>query len=156
MVYDGLKFYKRGFKILTNIKSLVYGEYITSNDILTLSRQSKLRDCVLLIDEIELFFDSRNFSNSVNKDFSGFLQQIRKRNIHILCTCQYISLVDIRIRQQTDLIIRPEIDKYTLFCKVYYFDITQLEDDDKSISPTFLVYNAKPIFQLYDTFEMIE
>jgi hypothetical protein len=117
---------------------------------------------VLVIDEIEYFFDCRDWNRKGKKEilqqFSHFLQEIRKKNVHILCTCQYISLIDIRIRQQIDIVAYPHFIKNLTICKVYYFDITKLEDDysNDNLSPTFLIYDPKPVFKLYDTLEMIK
>lgn len=160
MVKDALRCYNKGFKIYSNISSLKFGQYITSDFILSLNRSSKLKNCVLVIDEIELFFDSREFSQTQNKQFSRFLQQIRKRNIHILCTCQYISLIDIRIRQQLDSISYPYYDKNNGFCKVYYYNLTKLEglngENGPKLTPSLAVFDAKPLFKLYDTLELLE
>jgi zona occludens toxin (predicted ATPase) len=162
MTKDALKFFQRGFRVLTNLTSLKFGEKVSAEFILSLSRDSQLSNCVLVIDEIEYFFDSREWNSKGKKEilrqFSHFLQEIRKKNINILCTCQYISLVDIRIRQQIDTMVYPHFVLKLSICKVYYFDITKLEDDYSNInlSPTFVVYDAKPIFKLYNTFEMIK
>jgi len=156
MVKDAFRFFENKYKIYANFH-LAFGEFISSEEVLNLSRNSELRDCVLVIDEIELFFDSRNFNKGESKTFSNFLQQIRKRNMIILCTTQYTNLIDLRIRQQIDLICYPDFDKKTGFCSCNYFDLTKIEDDQKrvNISPCLVVYNAKPIFQLYDTYELL-
>lgn len=156
MVKDAYKFHQAGFKVYGNL-TLKFGNYISSQEVVDLNRRSDLKDCVLVIDEIELFFDSRNFSKQENKTFSHFLQQIRKRNIVILCTAQYVNLIDLRIRQQLDLIVYPNYDKKTQLCRAYYFDLTKIEDafSSFSLSPTYVVYNGNKIFGLYDTYEML-
>lgn len=156
MVKDAYNYCKEGYSIYANL-NLSFGKYISSDDVLKLNRKSALRDCVLVIDEIELFFDSRSFSKEENRTFSHFLQQIRKRNIIILCTCQYINLVDLRIRQQLDIISYPNFDKKSLFCGVNYFDLTKLEDNMSltDFKPIFVIYNAFPVFSLYDTHEIL-
>lgn len=158
MVKDSLKFYQRGFKVLTNLTSLKFGEKVDSDYILSLSRKSELFNCVLVIDEIELFFDSREFSKKENKEFSKFLQQIRKRNVNILCTCQYINLIDLRIRQQLDVIVYPHHDSRYNSCGAVYIDLTTLEDDFRQVDPrmSLVVYNKLPVFNLYDTNEMLK
>ena len=159
LVKDAKRFYNNKFTVYTNMSSLSFGKVVTCEYILNLSRKSELKNCVLVIDEIELFFDSRQFGNKENKAFSGFLQQIRKRNVHILCTCQYIGLIDIRIRQQLDFMGYPHFDKKTGFCKIYYFDLTRLEDDFNSkfkLKPTLCVFDGSGIFPLYDTNEMLD
>lgn len=158
MVKDGKRYFDRGFKVYSNMKSLKFGEYVDSTFILNINRQSQLFNCVLIIDEIELFFDSREFSKKENKDFSKFLQQIRKRNVNILCTCQYVGLVDLRIRQQIDIIVYPHFDKVSLYVTCYYFDLTKLEDDfnPMDLKPSVVVYNAFKVFSLYNTYEILK
>lgn len=153
MVKDALKYHQRGFRVLSNL-SLTFAEKVTSEYLLGLDRTSQLYNCVLVIDEIEVFFDSRSWKKEENKKFSNFLQQIRKRNVFILCTAQYTNLIDIRLRQQIDTLAMPFFDKNSLFCKCIYVDITSFESSriPKSVQS---LYYAKPIFQLYDTTEMI-
>lgn len=157
MVKDGLKAYQRGFRIIANFK-LKFGEYMSNEEVLGLNRESSLKDCVLLLDELQLFFDSRNFGSKQNKDFSNFIQQIRKRNIHILGTTQYTNTIELRFRQHIDIVAYPQFDKETGYCKVYYFDISIFENDleEVKISPSMAVYDAKQVFPLYDTNEMLK
>lgn len=157
MVRDAYKMYSNGYNIYSNM-TLSFGKYISSEDVLELNKDSMLFNCVLVLDELQLFFDSRNFTRQKNKDFSNFIQQSRKRNIHIFYTTQYINTVDLRIRQQTDIIAYPNFDDKTKFCHVFYFDLTKLEDDFEvlALNPVTVVYDAKPIFKLYDTYEMLK
>lgn len=156
MVKDAYNFYKAGFRVFGNLK-LGFGKLITSDEVVSLDHASDLKNCVLVVDEIELFFDSRNFGKTQNKTFSHFLQQIRKRNIVILCTAQYVNLIDLRIRQQLDIVVYPRFDKKTKFCSVNYFDLTKIEDcfTEVKLNPTYLVYDASKIFPLYDTYELL-
>jgi hypothetical protein len=156
LVKDLLKYHLDGYKIYSNIQ-LTFGEFIPSSEVLLLSRDSNLRNCVLGIDEIELFFDSRNFSKLENKTFSNFLQQLRKRNIIILCTAQFTNLIDIRLRNQLDFMCYPSFDKHTGYCSACYFDLTKMENSlsNAPISSGLVVYDAKPIFKLYNTLELL-
>jgi len=158
MCKDALKFYKLGYRIISNM-TLSFGENITGEEVLALNRSSELYDCVLVIDEMQLFFDSRNFGNKGNKDFSNFIQQIRKRNVHILFTTQYLGTVDLRIRQHIDVVCYPKFNKELSICDCRYFDITKLEDDYdfiKPLKPVRVIYDAKPIFPLFNTNEMLK
>lgn len=156
MVKDAFHYYKRGYKVLANF-NMKFGDYISSNDVLALDKTSELMNCVLVLDELQIFFDSRNFRRKENIDFSNFIQQIRKRNVHILGTTQYVNAVELRFRQHIDIVVYPHFDKISFYCRVYYFDISILEDDleDTKVSPSLIVYNARPIFDLYDTYEML-
>lgn len=156
MVKDAYKFYLEGYKIYSNIK-ISFGESIAKDEILNLNKDSDLHDCVLIIDELMLIFDSRNFSTKKNKDFSYFIAQIRKRNIIILGTTQYTGGVELRFRQNIDVIAVPKFDVNTNICLCYYYDITLLEDglDPSCLIPSLVVYDGKQIFRLYNTNEFI-
>lgn len=156
MCKDAFKFYKNGYRILSNIK-LKFGEYITQKEVLALNKGSELYNCVLVLDELQLFFDSRNFAKKENKDFSYFIQQIRKRNIIILGTTQYIGCLELRFRQHIDCLVFPTYDKVSQICTIKYFDITILEDYGfKEITPVTTLFYAPPVFELYDTYEMLQ
>ena len=101
---------------------------------------------------MQLFFDSRLWKNNI--EFSHFIQQIRKRNIVILGTTQYIDTLDKRIRQNSDVLIKPRFIKEVDECINSVFDITSLEDND--IPKKFKIkFNAKKIYSLYDTSEIL-
>lgn len=153
MVKDAYKYKKLGWRVLSNI-TLGFSEIVTSDYLLSLDRDSDLRDAVLVIDEIEVFFDSRSWNSNVSKKFSYFLQQIRKRNIIILCTAQFVTLVDLRLRQQIDILALPNFNKNNFLVSTYYVDLTSFES---SKIPDYRgsLYYAKPIFSLYDTEEMV-
>lgn len=157
MTKDAYRFFCKGYKIYANY-GLTFGEKVTSDYILSLNRESNLFNCVLVLDELQLFFDSRNFSRQQNKDFSNFLQQSRKRNIHILYTTQYINTCDLRIRQQTDIVAYPKFNNKLQVCGCKYFDITLLEDGTEvyDLKPTLVIYPASRIFPLFDTNEMLK
>lgn len=55
---------------------------------------------IILLDEIHLYVDSYEFMSKHNKIIQNFFSQLRKRNILILATAQYIMNVDIRVRRQ--------------------------------------------------------
>lgn len=158
MVKDAFQFYLNGYRVISNMV-LPFGEYMTSEEVLSLSRTSGLFNCIIVLDELQLFFDSRNFGRESNKSFSYFIQQIRKRDIHILGTTQYVNTVELRFRQHIDIVAYPKFDKFTGMCSVDYYDLSLLEDmeviDLQNIKPVSVVYDARQIFGLYDTKEML-
>lgn len=158
MVKDGLKYKINGFSIVRNFEC-AFGEYITNEKILNLNKDSELYNCVLLLDELQIFFDSRNAMKKQNKLFSNFIQQIRKRNIIVLATTQYAGTVDLRFRQHVDVVAMPNYIKNLDVCEVTYFDMTSIEDNfiNNVKEPNYIkiVYDAKPIYNLYKTEEMI-
>lgn len=157
MVKDGYKFFNKGFKVLRNFHC-TFGEEVSNDEILNLDKHSDIHNAVVMIDEIQIFFDSRRSMRKQNLSFSNFIQQIRKRNITLLVTTQYTNAVDLRLRQHVDIIAVPRFIKDLNVCEVLYIDITAYEDMDMFNSEPPLqkiVYNARPIFDLYRTEEMI-
>jgi GTPase SAR1 family protein len=59
-----------------------------------------LNDSIILIDEIHIYLDSLDFMRKNNRRLQIFFSQLRKRNILLLGTTQYLMNVDIRIRRQ--------------------------------------------------------
>lgn len=107
-------------------------------------------DCLILLDEVYQYIDSRNSMKDMNRFFSYVLFQSRKKNLQIYIASQLSSSIDIRYRQLTDLRINCEKTnegfQYTLF--------RPSEPYENRIS--ILPYNqAKPFFKLYDTNEII-
>lgn len=157
MVKDAYQYYQEGYKIYANFQ-LAFGEYISGEEVLKLDKQSKLKNCVLVLDEVQTFFDSRNFKKSENKDFSYFIQQIRKRNIIILCTAQYVNTIDLRLRQHVQILVAPSFDIQFQICSVMYFDVTIMEDVGhiQELTPYKIYYDATQIYPLFDTYEMLK
>lgn len=158
MVKDGFKYFKGGRKVLRNFECK-FGEYISEEQILDLNKESLIFRCVIMLDEIQIFFDARRSMRKQNLTFSNFIQQIRKRDIILLASTQFINTVDLRFRQHADLIAYPKFFPQFLVCEVIYQDVTALEDyieTSKEPPSVKLVYDAKPVFKLYNTEEMIK
>lgn len=161
MVKDSQLFASNGFKIYRNFPANV-GEFLSTDDIISLDKDSNLKDCVILIDEIQILFDSRTSLKLENRNFSHFLQQIRKRNIIILCTTQYSNTVDLRLRQHIDILACPRFDIETEVCAVTYYDLsvigsllTDLLHPSLSLCSFTLIFYAPAVYPLYDTYHMI-
>jgi hypothetical protein len=162
MVKDGLKYFKNGWKVLRNF-DLSFGDYISEENILTLDKNSNIKNCVIMMDEVQIFFDARRFMKKENVNFSNFIQQIRKRNITLLGTTQFSNTIDLRFRQHIDIVAYPNFISKGLsnpICEVIYVDVTSIEDNILgSVSePLYckIVYNPLEIFKLYKTEEMIK
>lgn len=162
MVKDGYAYYLEGYRVLHNFECK-FGEYIENEEILALSKESDLNNCVLMIDEIQIFFDNRRSMTKQNITFSNFVQQIRKRNIIILATTQYSNTIDVRLKQHLDIIGFPAFKKDKNICVITYMDLTRLQDNDlmlgtdAEIKPLTvkIVFNGQNLFNLYNTKEMI-
>lgn len=161
MVKDMYKYSYRGWEIYTNIGVNFAHNELTEEHIKNLNRSAGLKNCVIAIDEIQIFFDSRLSQKKENKNFSNFVQQIRKRNIKLLFTTQYISTVDKRIRQHIDYIIKPKmlsILSNNDICQYRIVDMSSIEENEfgEITMPKERVTNflTEQIFKLYDTKEM--
>lgn len=159
MIKDSFIYKSDGLKVYNNMQKCKVGVYKTNEEILSINKDDKkFFNCVLVIDEIQSLFDSRRSMKKTNLDFSYFLQQIRKRNIILLCTTQYTNTIDLRLRQHIDIIAIPRHNKDYDVCQVDYVDVTSIEDQEFGMSEPLkisLVYNAKNVYPLYDTEEMI-
>ena len=56
---------------------------------------SYYNNSIILMDEIHLYLDSRDFMSKNNRKIQTFFSQLRKRNILLLGTSQYIMHVDV-------------------------------------------------------------
>ena len=158
MIKDGLKYKNHGWKVFSNMENQKIAQYMSNEKILNIDKESDIKNCVLVIDEIQTLFDSRRSMKKQNLDFSYFIQQIRKRNIILLCTTQYTNTVDLRLRQHIDILAVPRHDSEYNVCTVKYIDMTSIEDVEYGINEpksVEIVYNAKQIYKLYNTDEMI-
>src|SRR3972149_3309599 len=97
MVKDGLLYYLKGYRVLRNFECS-FGENISDEEILNLNKNSNIFNCILMMDEVQIFFDARRSMRNQNLNFSNFIQQIRKRNIILLGTTQFANTVDLRFR----------------------------------------------------------
>jgi hypothetical protein len=64
---------------------------------------TELEDCVLFLDEFYQIVDSRNSGTKVNKLFSYFMVQTRKRGVDLYYCTHHIENVDVRLRRATDI-----------------------------------------------------
>lgn len=154
MTKDALKYHRAGWKVYTNLEETEF-ENVTSEFIFSLSGDSELRNCVLVIDEIELFFDSRDWKKTEARFFSRFLQQIRKRNVLILCTAQFTNLIDVRLRQQIDSLCICSYCKQDEYCTCFYVDLTSIESNPNNPNCFEITYYAPPIFKYYNTHQLL-
>lgn len=65
-------------------------------------------DSIILLDEIHIYFDSLDFNRKESRRMQIFFSQLRKRNILLLATTQYIMNLDVRIRRQCKNVFEME------------------------------------------------
>ena len=160
MILDAYKYMLRGFPIYTNMNGIrIPHTKLTNEQILDMAEQDEFMNCVLMIDEIQVLFDSRTSNKKKNRNFLNFIQQIRKRGVRLLYTTQFNRRVDVGIREHLDIEARPRLiitsDKDKPLIEVTYLDLTSQEDVGYIVSTT-KVYEAYKVFELFDTNERIE
>lgn len=166
MVKDAYMYWLDGWPVYTNMKNIAFPHtYVEEEDLLKIDKRTELDDCVLVIDEIQILLESRTSGRVSQRNFSYFIQQIRKRNIILLCTTQFTNTVDLRLRQHLDVKAEPYFDKALQVCEVKYIDLTQLFngsvfgdimlEDNEEDAVASVVYDAIQVYGLYDTKEKI-
>jgi len=108
---------KRGYIVYSNIwlnPSYFYWK--------KLRRGQKLHDCVVLLDEAHLYFDSRYRPKAeVQRWLKLLTVESRHRNIYVIATTQNFNAVDKMFRQNLNYIIVPSLHKTTdtLYLRIY-------------------------------------
>ena len=106
---------------------------------------------IMLLDEIHIYFDSRDFMKQNNRIIQNFFSQLRKRNILLLATTQYILHLDVRIRRQALAVFQMA----NLKDGIFRVDVHEIDGYYTSFIRTELV-NLTDYFKYYDTNELIE
>ena len=107
-------------------------------------------NAIILLDEIHIYLDSLDFMRKNNRRLQTFFSQLRKRNILLLATTQYVMNVDIRIRRQCSNVFEMKSLKngiYRVTTHVidgYYTEMVSMYDVD-----------LRPYYNHYDTNEII-
>lgn len=159
------KHYKQGKKIYSNLNVKFPHEKITLSSLLSLNFQN----ATIGIDEAQQYLDCRTSSSKRNRIISYLIFQSRKRSVDIFFTSQQFHNLDIRLRNNADLIyyctalkkitkndenvLRPattqEIEERNIdLIKIKKFDI------GLQIAYSF-IFNPKKYFTLFDTDEII-
>lgn len=63
----------------------------------------ELEDCVLFLDEMYQIADSRSAGSKLNKLFTYFMVQTRKRNVDVYFCTHHLDHVDLRLRRAADI-----------------------------------------------------
>lgn len=70
---------------------------------LTHLQDEELDECILLLDEAYLYLESRASQSRMNKLFTYFIAQTRKRGVDLYVCTQHIDVVDKRLRRAVDI-----------------------------------------------------
>lgn len=101
------KAHDAGFNVFSNywLSFIDEDHYITFEEMSRLPEY--LKDGFVGMDEIQIALDSRESLSSNNKSLTTLVTQIRKRGLTLIYTTQRMGMADLRLRQQTDILIFP-------------------------------------------------
>jgi len=124
-----------------------------SIDILDVIRDNPdyFNNSIMLLDEIHIYFDSRDYMRQNNRIIQNFFSQLRKRNILLLATTQYILHLDVRIRRQALAVFQMT----NLKDGIFRVDVHEIDGYFTRFVRSELV-NLNNYFMYYDTNELIE
>lgn len=74
-------------------------------DLIEIQQRDEIRDGLVLLDEWNLFCNSRRSGSMSNIIFNGIVQLIRKRKLSFYITTQLFMTLDKNIREQTDITV---------------------------------------------------
>lgn len=147
---------KDNYKIMTNYEVSFRDDVITPDKMgAFFDRVNKVNDdTLMIIDEFHIFTDSRLSSSRHNILMSYFITQTRKQNIQLIYTTQQFGQVDVRVRDNTDLLAIPNYNpKHDIMTVIY------LKRNWFSGQFEFSHYkrfnNLKPIFDTYNTKQLM-
>jgi len=108
---------------------------------------------IVFLDEAYTYLESRISMSHLNKAMSYVIFQSRKRNLDIYLTAQMFSTIDVRFREQTDILIKCKRIINDNFNGFKYKIINLNSESIKTM--LFPMSEAKTYFHLYNTYEII-
>ena len=90
-------------KIISNVHLNFPYQHFSLEWFLEHVADGELEDCVLIVDEMYQIADSRSGQSKLNKLFSYFVVQTRKRGVDMYICTHVLRNVDIRLRQAVDI-----------------------------------------------------
>lgn len=176
MTYYAYKYFKEGYDVFCNYNLSFPHKKITKQTLTDYTKgQVQFNKTVFCIDEIYLIFDSRNFGRAFSKLFSYFVLQTSKRGCHLFGTAQFFNTVDKRFRENTNFLcycqrqVKTKTGQYLpvanklrflkknqeLYIKNNFIIKGSLEGVFNHNQSKAYYLRAKPIFDLYDTTELL-
>jgi len=101
IIKKAYEYHNLGYTIYSNVHLHFPYKKLTLKDII----ECKLRNAVVIIDEIHLFLSSRNSMSIISREIcDGFLSMVRKAGLIIYATTQTERKVDVRFREEKDFL----------------------------------------------------
>jgi len=153
LVLEALKSIKQGRKVYSNFDIAIDGIV----KIKGFSDLVKVRDGLVILDELNLWFPSRLWQ-SIPPEILSLWAQSRKRGIDLFYSTQHLDRVDKVIREVTNYVIR--CNSISIFgLQFFVYSTYQPEEWDKQNRKSLgrrIVRFKQSIANLYDTYQIIE
>jgi len=96
---------KKGIKVISNVHLNNMPDYKQFDLAWFIEHlvDHEMENCVLLLDEAYQIFDSRSSQTKMNKLFSYFVVQARKRDVDLYICTHHISHIDLRVQRAVDV-----------------------------------------------------
>lgn len=98
------EYFKNGRKIISNnhINNIPYQHFNLEWFVDNIAT-NEMEDCVLFLDEAYQYMDSRMSQSKVNRLFTYFIVQTRKRGVDMYICTHHIDNIDLRLRRAIDI-----------------------------------------------------
>lgn len=114
----------------------------------------KVENAIVLFDEIDTTADSRNFKSYDQIFFTHLFKQMGKKGLTFMYTSQRSHMVEKRIRDQTDYVIKTSKNWLTGKIKYDWFDC-QTNEFGTHVK-TYLLTKPSVFYEMYDSFAIVE
>ena len=95
--------YTRGRDIISNVHVNFPYQQLDTQFFVEHMLDTELSDCVMILDEAYIYLDARTSASKLNKLFTYFIAQTRKRNVDLYVCIHHIDTVDKRLRRAIDV-----------------------------------------------------
>lgn len=117
----------------------------------------RAKNAIILFDEIDTAIDSRNFKSEDQQEMTHLFKQMGKLGNTFMYTSQRDHMVEKRIREQTDFIIKCVKSWTTGKLIQQWFDSQAGQEPDKLIQMVkYTNHNPAIFYQFYDSFAVVK
>jgi hypothetical protein len=160
------QYLRQGHHVYSNIQLTIGGRHASQFHVIeSLDECTSLRQGKIVLDEIQVYLNSRNW-DKLDPRFQVFLQQHRKRGLDIVGACQSIKRADVVFRElvqkfyQVTKIISWNIKGYGFgFFYLREYDPDSIESTSRDYEPIgwpFLYFADPYSMSLYNTYQELE
>lgn len=119
------------------------------------SELENIYNSVIIYDELGTSADARTWNSQQQVKFTHVFAQMGKRGNTLIFTAQRIGLVELRVRQQTDIVIECQ-KNYLTGTLTQIWSNTQRGRERARLIGKYIVAKPESIYSYYDTYEIIE